>query len=644
MKLEAGLEKLKECYLFAHLTYCILSATFLLEWLRTNRQAHLVDGYLHFIFILCTLVILALVPAQHKIITKTIYRDTRNLHLYKVIYSAAICVIYIPMTTGILAQIDTGVLILIPVILNSIICGTAYGITTALLITLAGLLPGAAHPELITSLFTGHILTLALMITTAWFIGQSFNYILHLFYQLAENEKNLNGLLDNLGIATLHVDASGQIAGENKSFRELVSTGIEVNSSIAEVIDRYFPFLAERWPGANQSQELNGIPIFGRALDARGRSVPVQCSAYPVSSAPGEAGGIILCIRDISLSEKLAEEKLRTSYFIDFLNTGVLLADGAGHIIEMNRQAESLLNLDRDRLLNSNLIDLLRRLTRQETAVSAENNSSFEVESAGRILLVNCANLLNNQGETIGQACIINDVTIKREMERKLQRSATLSAIGEMAAGMAHEIRNPLTSIKGFLQLMREKKEARVGDFNTYFDIILSEVDRINGITSEFLKLAKPEKVSLHRIDLNKSINSIWELIQNKALMREVELVKEIEAGPLFIMGNVDLLKQAIINLVNNAIQATGPGGKVKVIAKQKENGGVLLAVEDNGAGMDEKVLSRIFDPFFTTKDEGTGLGLAITSKIANDHNGSITVDSTPGKGTTFYVSFPAIE
>ncbi|SFQ98213.1 ATP-binding protein [Desulfoscipio geothermicus] len=643
MKLEAGLERLKECYLFAHLTYCILSATFLLEWLKTT-QAHLVDGYLHYIFILCTLVILGLVPAQHKIITKTLYRDTRNLHIFKVLYTAAICVIYIPMNTGMLAQIDTGILVLIPVILNSIICGTAYGIVTALLTTLAGMLPGSAHPELLTDFFSEHILTLALMITTAWFIGQSFNYILHLFYQLAENEKNLNGLLDNLGIATLHVDASGQIVGENKSFQELVRADIEANSSMAEVMHRHFPFLAERWPGANQSQELNGIPIFGRALDGQGRSVPVQCLAYPVSSAPGEDSGIILCIRDISLSEKLAEEKLRTSYFIDFLNAGVLLADGAGHIIEMNRQAESLLNLDRDRLLNSNLIDLLRRLTKQEAAGAAGNNSSFEVESAGRTLLVNCANLLNNQGETIGQACIINDITNKKEMERKLQRSATLSAIGEMAAGMAHEIRNPLTSIKGFLQLMREKKEARVGNFSAYFDIILSEVDRINGITSEFLKLAKPEKVSLHSIDLNKSIDSIWELLQNKALMHEVELVKEIDAGPLFIMGNVDLLKQAIINLVNNAIQATGPGRKVKVMAKPKENGGVLLAVEDNGAGMDEKVLSRIFDPFFTTRDEGTGLGLAITSKIVNDHNGSITVDSTPGKGTTFYIGFPAVE
>jgi PAS domain S-box-containing protein len=639
MKLDSGLNRIKECYLFAHLTYCILSVSCLMELLRSS-QLSFNEEYFHYLWVVCMFIIIALIPAQHKIITKTFYRDHRHLHLYKLLYTTAICLVYTPIITSILAGKSLSILVIVPVILNSIICGTVYGLVTSLVVLLVALLVCINHSGFSNQLLTEYLLTLALMATTAWFTGQSFEYIKNLFYQLVESDKNQKSILDNLGVATLHVDGSGYIIHANKRFRDLFGYQPEEQAMLNDIIERHLPFLKPAATGKGKLL-ISCSPVFGQAVDGRGKSMPVQCVIHQVSTGMGNDNGLVLCINDLSLSEKLEEERARTNYFIDFINSGVILADGSGKIIELNRQAEALLHLDKQSVLNENLQCLLGRLAGKKPDQQA--TSSYEVEMAGRTLLFNRADLRTRSGKIVGMACIVNDITDRKEMERKLQRSATLSAIGELAAGTAHEIRNPLTSIRGFLQLMKEKKDAPIRDFDGYFDIILAEADRINAIITEFLKLAKQEKVELRPVNLNDIINFIWGLLNSEALLREIHLVRKLDPEAPPIMGNIDMLKQVVINLVNNALQATGRGGVVKVVTRRKENG-VLLIVEDNGVGIEESILPRIFDPFFTTRDEGTGLGLAITNKILGEHNASINVTSKPGRGTTFYITFPLAE
>jgi len=188
---------------------------------------------------------------------------------------------------------------------------------------------------------------------------------------------------------------------------------------------------------------------------------------------------------------------------------------------------------------------------------------------------------------------------------------------------------------------MKEKKENRIGDMENYFKIILSEVDRINAIVVEFLKLARPGKMKMQRVNLNEIIDSIWDLLHNEAMLREVKMSRFQDPDLPPVTGNADMIKQLVINLTNNAIQSAGPKGTVWVNTLRYKNG-ARLSVKDDGPGIDKSLQSRIFDPYFTTRDEGTGLGLAITSKIVHDHNGSINVVSTPGQGARFNVDLPA--
>lgn len=641
MKLETGLSRLKESHLFAHLTYCILSVTCLFEWFN-NIQTYSSYEKSMLLWFFCILVLLALIPAQHKIVTKNFYRDTQHLRLYKIFYTTIICIIYVPITTGIIFNTNLAILTIVPVILNSIICGTAYGIVTSFVISLSALLTQIYKFNYNADILTGQILSLTLMVTTAWFIGQSFTYIMNLFYQLRESEKQHKDILDNLGTATLHIDRDGQVIYSNKYLKELFGKSITENTSFSDIINRHMPFLKDFHEELINTTATRD-PVFGQAINSQGYSVPVQCIIYPASSGLDENNGVIIILNDLSLSEKLEAERIHKNYFIDFIDAGIVITDGAGEIIEMNNQAEVFLNISKQDMATFTLQDLFNKKLKQEANLSTNNCNNQEIELGEKTFLINSVELRGKESKTIGNVCIITDITDKKNMERKLQRSATLSAIGELAAGTAHEVRNPLTSIKGFLQLMREKKDTRIGDHGSYFDIILDEVDRINMIVSEFLKLAQSDKVTLYPVNLNKIIASIWELLKSEALLQEKYLLNQLDSSILPIMGNTDLLKQVIINLVSNALQATVEGGTVKVTTSRLDND-VQLTIEDNGIGIDPALVSRIFDPFFTTKDEGTGLGLAITSKIINDHNAVIKVSSEPSKGTSFYINFPAVK
>ncbi|MFA7466834.1 MAG: ATP-binding protein [Desulfotomaculaceae bacterium] len=634
-KLETGLNRLKDCYIFAHLTYSILTATCLVGWLRTT-QMQLTDGY-NLLWFICMVAALALIPAQHKIISKTFLGDHQHLHIYKSLYTFTICAIYIPIITGVIAMTGLSILTIVPVILTSIVCGTVYGIITALVMSLSIITTGIIQTNINTDFITEQVLILALLTTTAWFIGQSFEYTKTLFYQLWSSDKYLKQTMNNLGIATLHVDHRGRVIHSNQCFNELIKTAIKEDEPITEIAARHLPFL--NTGGFQLRDEKSGAnPVFGQAVDSRGRLIPVQCIVYPVNFGL-DNGSTFVCIHDISLSQKLEQEKVLTSYFISFINAGVILADASGSIIELNQQAECLLSTTRQQLLNQTLAEYLGRMAGNTAGPFKSDN--YEMELGDRALLINCADLCDKSGGIIGYICIINDISDRKETERKMQRSATLSAIGELAAGTAHEIRNPLTSIRGFLQLIMEKKANRIGDMESYFKIILSEVDRINVIVLEFLKLARPGNMQMQRINLNEIIDSIWELLHNEAVLREVKLSRFQEPGLPPLKGNADMIKQVIINLINNAIQAAGPKGTVQLITLKYRNG-ARLSVEDNGPGIDKSLQARIFDPYFTTRDEGTGLGLAITSKIVYDHNGSINVLSTPGKGARFNVDLPS--
>jgi len=224
------------------------------------------------------------------------------------------------------------------------------------------------------------------------------------------------------------------------------------------------------------------------------------------------------------------------------------------------------------------------------------------------------------------------------EIEEQLRRADRLSALGELAAGMAHEIRNPLGSIRGTAEILRDGIDP-ADKRHEFAGILIKEVDRLNRVVRDFLDFARPAPVERGRVDLNEALREILALIGPQALNGGVRV--ELTAGELPpVPGDREQLKQAFLNLVLNALQAMPAGGTLAVSTAPVE-GRVEVRFTDTGQGIPPEKLEKIFNPFFTTRQEGTGLGLAITHRIVQGHGGRIEVTSRIGEGTTFTVIIP---
>ncbi|MER2036501.1 MAG: ATP-binding protein [Solibacillus sp.] len=247
--------------------------------------------------------------------------------------------------------------------------------------------------------------------------------------------------------------------------------------------------------------------------------------------------------------------------------------------------------------------------------------------------------LWNPHGEMIGVSAISRDISYIKENESLILQSEKLKLVGELAAGVAHEIRNPMTVISGFVQMMNEDPNS---PYYEYTKLIQKETERIDLILSEFLVLSRPQLKQLVPISLGETITEIVQFFQFELQQKSIELEVVNTIQKLFIIGNENQIKQVFINLIKNAIEAIGEDGTItinmKLSSDEKE---IFIAIEDNGCGIPPNVLERVFEPFYTTKTKGAGLGMMIIKKIIVDHNGKITITSIEEIGTEVLISFP---
>ncbi|ABS73740.2 PAS domain-containing protein [Bacillus velezensis FZB42] len=239
-------------------------------------------------------------------------------------------------------------------------------------------------------------------------------------------------------------------------------------------------------------------------------------------------------------------------------------------------------------------------------------------------------------GETAVQV-ILRDISERKQTEELMLKSEKLSIAGQLAAGIAHEIRNPLTAIKGFLQLMKPTMEEN----EHYFEIVFSELSRIELILSELLMLDQPQQNAVkERVNLKKIISEVTALLETQANLKGIFIKTDYEHDSMYINGDQNQLKQVFINLIKNAVESMPDGGTVHIIMTEDEYS-VNVTVKDEGDGIPENVLKRIGEPFLTTKEKGTGLGLMVTFNLIKNHQGAIQVDSKPDRGTAFHITFP---
>lgn len=358
-------------------------------------------------------------------------------------------------------------------------------------------------------------------------------------------------------------------------------------------------------------------------------------------------GSVVMRQSSASRTEGLQIEGLGIEAYRD----GVLALDFEKRVVAANEAAMELLGcfdvvewpcqLDSFVCPMSMEHDLLQEMVRERICY---RNHVVRVSRDGKERTLLADSYFLQAGE--GLVLFLKDIGNLVSLERQVHHHEKLATVGKIAAGVAHEIRNPLTSIKGFLQMMRyELEQHGMHKEHSYTSVMLSEIERVNELVGELLLLSKPRELRMEYLEVGDLIASMAPLVASEAILHNVEFDLQLGAVPT-VYADREMLKQVILNLVKNAIEAMAEqeGGKLKLSSTFLEGEGVVcIDIKDSGPGIPHYMLDRIFDTFFTTKETGTGLGLPICQRLVNDLGGKIQITSK-GFGTTVSVLLPGVK
>ncbi len=399
---------------------------------------------------------------------------------------------------------------------------------------------------------------------------------------------------------------------------------------------------------------LKGIVLLGPRLSGRiygqteQRTLQVLCNQLAVG------------LENADLYTQIKDSAIYNDILLDRVVTGIIAASHDGNITTFNREAQRILHLDRPLVqhpiecLPAALAQALHATLSGETGrrnievtLSVNGTDSLPVRFS-------TAAFSSHTGRQLGALLVLEDLTLLKKLEDQVRRTDRLASIGTLSAGMAHEIKNPLVTLKTFTQLLPDRYDDE--DFRqTFSSLVGQEVKRIDSIVNQLLRFARPAKPSLHPAHVHDILNNSIQLIQQQLKQKQITLVQSFTQQRDLIRGDANLLTQAFVNFFLNAIDAMENGGTLTVATEHTEvetpqmtlDGAFIqemrlrIAISDTGSGIKREDIPHVFDPFFTTKSSGTGLGLSVSHSIITEHNGIMEVESELGKGSTFSLLFP---
>lgn len=479
------------------------------------------------------------------------------------------------------------------------------------------------------------------------------NMVIRAEHEMLRAYRQLHYITFSLGEGVCVTDLEGNMTFTNPAAERMLGwpRGELVGRNINEIF-------AHNLPGGPEQVSLTQILSAGESrriyedsfIRRDGLSLPVSYVMSPIMEN-GQLIGCVTVFHDISRRKQTEMELLSREAALRRITDNMLdmisQTDAQGIFKYVTPSFKLILGYEPQELLGKSIFDFTHQEDRQWIVADIEkamisglpHKIEFRFKHAnGEYLWVeSLCNFLRSQDED-GQGIIFctRDVTERKQLQQEVARLDRLHLVGEMAAGIGHEIRNPMTTVRGFLQILGGKQE-NLGQ-KEYYNLMIEELDRANSIIKEYLNLAKNKAIKLRVQNLNTVVNAIYPLIRADAMLTDKRVLLDLSNIPDLPVDEKEI-RQLILNLTRNGLEAMNPGGCLVIKTFVESDDTVVLSVRDQGTGIDSRVMDRLGTPFFTTKEHGTGLGLAVCYSIAARHNARIEVDSGP-KGSTFSVKF----
>ena len=347
-------------------------------------------------------------------------------------------------------------------------------------------------------------------------------------------------------------------------------------------------------------------------------------------------------------SSQIADLQAFNQHVIESLRNGLATTDQLGYVLTFNPSAEQITGWDSADAIGRSIFELVQLPAESRRSLRADDSGGQGIEvlytrpGGDRIeLSLSAAPLIIPSGDS-GFLFVFEDVTDARRLEKESRLQQRLAAVGEMAAGIAHEIRNPLASMSGSIQILRQELPLS-DDQERLMDIVLRESERLNETIRAFLAYARPRRFETERLDLRRVVGDTALLLQHSSEFGEAHTVEvDVPPGPVWYEADENQMRQIVWNLASNALHAMPKGGRLQLSAGCHPAGGALVRVADQGVGIPADEIGEVFQPFRSSFEKGTGLGLAIVHRIVSDYGGEVQINSEEGAGTTVSVCLPA--
>ncbi len=364
----------------------------------------------------------------------------------------------------------------------------------------------------------------------------------------------------------------------------------------------------------------------------------------------GFAGVILLSLAQSYRATKVSLSRIKafSDNLVENMPIGLIAINDQRKIASFNHVAEFTLGLSAEKLIGQDAVkvlpvELLQQIDTLDAGSSLiEKEIKCSTQKGKRIPLeVGAQSLRDADGNLFGYVLLFKDLSEIRALRREIARNQRLASVGRLAAGVAHEIRNPLSSIKGLATYFKERYQDKLDD-QQIANIMIQEVDRLNRVVGQLLDFARPIKISKKPISMQALIEDSLKLVERQASEKNIKIETRFPSQMDTVSVDPDRINQVLLNLYLNAIDSMDAGGRLAIrIPNSEQKHNTEIKIMDDGTGISQEDLAHIFDPYFTTKATGTGLGLAIVHNIVDAHGGKVMVESHPGRGTTFTIRLP---